>query len=133
MIKAIKPIKFGKQYGVGDIVPNEVVSPFSLQKLILAGYLKIEKDGNITESEVVEEPKENIGEIEEKTEDILEEIEENLEEIETEDDIVSEIPLSVLKKMNKSKLKELLTVNQIKYDEKDTNEVLINKFINKGE
>lgn len=130
MIKAIKPIKFDKQYGVGDIIPNEVVSPISLQKLVLAGYLKIVKDDINLKDEVVEEI---IEDIEENTEDIPDEIEETIEENQEDDDVDSDIPLSVLKKMNKSKLKELLTVNQIKYDEKDTNEVLISKFINKGE
>lgn len=145
MIIALKPIKFDKQYGVGDTIPSKMVSPNSLVKLVSAGYLKVDDTIEELTEEIVEKVEENINEdngnstdekIVNESEKIIKEVinEDNKEVMEEElEEIETNIPLKVLEKMTKSDLKNLLKVNQVEYKEKDTKEELINKYLNKGE
>lgn len=119
---ALRPIKFDKAYLPGDHIDEDKVFSSVAQDLISAGYIS-----HIPEA--AKEPKDKKVEDEKAvTEEETEYTEVDEEEPEEEGPKL-EFTRGNLLNLSKAELHRLLDINKVEYSNKDTKEILVDKFL----
>lgn len=121
---ALRPIKFDKAYLPGDHIDEDKVFSSVAQDLISAGYIshipeaaKEPKDKKVEKKEAVTEEKDKAKEAAAE------------EEPGEEEGPKLEFTRDNLLNLSKAELHRLLDINKVEYSNKDTKEILVDKFL----
>lgn len=145
MYKALRPVKFDKQYYIGETIADEVIFLSAAVLLSNAGYIVKVEDDEVQEVETTQEnTQETTQEVDETTKETTDEVEEPADEAaETSEETVEEETVNAEEptdevvtdeveekkksfySLNKAELKEELDLRGIEYKSDDTKAELL--------